>query len=82
MQHNSEEVETLTGQEVSEVQQITTEYQQIGNTMRNTTAEFRVNSCQIIIVKSFDINLSGLQYQFRKLTLTILTLENVFTIQK
>jgi hypothetical protein len=38
MQHNSEEVETLAGQDVSEVQQITTEYQQIGITMRNTTA--------------------------------------------
>jgi hypothetical protein len=38
MQHNSEEVETLAGQEVSEVQQITMDYQQIGNTMRNTVA--------------------------------------------
>jgi hypothetical protein len=38
MQHNSEEVETLAAQEVSEVQQITMEHQQIGNTTRNTTA--------------------------------------------
>jgi hypothetical protein len=38
MQHNSEEVETLAAQEVSEFQQITMEHQQIGNTMRNTTA--------------------------------------------